>query len=96
MSGLTKILRTNIFDSHSVSVSTVCRLSFTVKNLSHSSRLNALVHVVAADTQLQYSDQASINYYDVIIIIATIVKVLQSSVHKPGVCVQYTECMLSL
>ena len=42
------------FDSHSVSVSTVCRLSFTVKNLSHSSRPNALVHVVAADTQLSF------------------------------------------
>ena len=37
--------------------------------------------------QLQYSDRANINYYDVIIIIATIVKVLQSSVHKRGVCV---------
>ena len=43
-----------MFDSHSVSVSTVCRLSFTVKNLSHSSRPNALVHVVAADTQLSF------------------------------------------
>ena len=42
------------FDSHSVSVSTVCRLSFTVKNLCHSSRPNTLVHVVAADTQLSF------------------------------------------
>ena len=42
------------FDSHSVSVSTVCRLSFTVKNFSYSSRPNALVHVVAADTQLSF------------------------------------------
>ena len=44
---------------------------------------------------IQYSDQASINYYDVITIKATMVKVLQSSVHKHGVCVQYTECALS-
>ena len=36
-----------------------------------------------------YSDQASINYYDVIIIIPTIVKVLQSSVYKCGVCVLF-------
>ena len=32
-----------------------------------------------------YSDRASINYYDVIIIIATIVKVLQSCAQARGV-----------
>ena len=37
--------------------------------------------------QLQYSDRASINYYDVIIIIATIEKKFKSSVHKREVCV---------